>query len=143
MRRACLAIEHRAEGQQLADNLTLHLVRPAGIPDPKIPPDPPNVPHCCVDALDVELVFQADRKAVEWAEDGFLVSEVGVERPGALDGLVEEDLVETIVLFTARALVRYASLSRPRRQRQRAQAGLQSGGRSPPSCKRPSLLGLP
>ena len=105
LRQAGLAIEHRAEGQQLAGNLTLHLVCPAGIPDPKIAPDPSNVPHCCVDALDVELVFQADGKAVEWTEDGFLVSEVGVEGPGALDGLVEEDLVETIVLFTARALV--------------------------------------
>lgn len=99
MGQARLAIQHCAKGQQLARNLTLHLMCPAGILDPKIAPDPSNVPHCRVNTLDVELIFQADGKAVEWAEDGFFVGEEGVEVLGALDGLVEEDLVKTIVLI--------------------------------------------
>lgn len=48
----------------------------------------------CVDAGDVEGVFDGDGEAVEWADGGVGVAEVGVEGAGAGEGLGEERLGE-------------------------------------------------
>lgn len=49
----------------------------------------------CVDAGDLESVFDGDGEAVEWADGGVGGVKVGVEAAGASEGLGEERLGET------------------------------------------------
>lgn len=60
--------------------------------------DPANVAHGRVISLHVELVLETDWKAMERAHWAAMCGEVFVQLFGSLQGLVEKDFVQTVVL---------------------------------------------
>ncbi len=91
---------------------------------PRVASDPSDVAHRRIKTLDVELILQADRKAMERAEGSLVVGVVGVEGSCELKGSVKEDFVEAVILFSTRA-----SDTLPGQTGQRIQQDVQSGVR--------------
>lgn len=69
----------------------------AGILDPQIGADPPDLSHGSVDTLHVELILEADGKAMQRPDRLTILGEISVKLFGSLKCLVEEDLVEAVV----------------------------------------------
>lgn len=99
MRYARLTVQHSAAFTQFPHHLALADFLFAC---PRLAlerPDPAHIPHSCLNVFDVELVFEADGKAVEGSDRGLVFGVVGVEGAGVCDGGVEEDFVEAVELY--------------------------------------------
>lgn len=95
---AGFAVQDSAKRKELCGDLTLDLMGLAGILDAQIGADPTDIPHGSVNTLDVELILEADREAMQ-RPDGLaaILGEISVELFGSLKCLAEENLVEAVI----------------------------------------------
>lgn len=91
-------IEHGAEVLELSNQLALFCLVAWVIAVAFECAYPPNVAHRGLNALDMELVFQADGKTVQRANGSLVICQVCIELPCIFDRSIEEDLVEAIDL---------------------------------------------
>lgn len=99
-----LAVQHGPDGQKLFRDLALDFVGLTGIEDTTITAYPTDVSHGRIDALDMELVLQADRKTVEWTRSPPMFRLVIVEFLCTGQSLVEEYLEKTGILCVKLAI---------------------------------------
>lgn len=93
-----LAIENCAQGAKLFDHLAFKHTLAACTFLSLEGTNPTNVAHGRFHTFHVELVFETDRKPVQWTDRSFLVSVVLVESLRIFNRCFEENLMEAIGL---------------------------------------------
>lgn len=99
VRYGCLNVQYGAEGAQLAHHLGFVDALFAGVFEALKGVNPAYVAHGGFNSADVELIFEGDREAMEWANGGVVLGIVVVELLRVGDCCVKENLVETADLL--------------------------------------------
>ncbi len=95
---AYLAVQNSTKIEKLRHELTVHLVHALRIAEAFERVDPADVAHRGIDALDMELILQTNRKAVQRAGNFASCCQIFVQLLSPLQSLVEEDFMEAVVL---------------------------------------------
>ena len=94
-----LAVQNGAEVAKLANHFTLENFLAAGAFLTHESTDPADVTHGGFYALDMELIFQTDRQAVQRPNWAFVLSIVFIELLRVSDGSVEKYFMQTVGLY--------------------------------------------
>lgn len=99
MRNTRLTVENGAEVAELANHFTLKDFLAAGALFTHEGTNPADVTHGGFYALDMELIFQTDRQAVQRPDWAFVLSIVFIELLRIFDGSIEKYFMQTVGLY--------------------------------------------